>query len=224
MVNIGLWTHALVGLSGDKKITFEILFPIVAGLAVTIGILCVQLLVKVMKWIVLKLGIPSEGYTEVNNGFSYFLDPLYSAELRSEFGKLVKELNETADLQQIIVVSEGIGGLLAYEVLSRSCRAEINKPVYLITRNLFFAGFPISPTGSLWLWVDISEWSRFSLSTPINLSWHHFTPWPTGEKIIELISLRGIKLPKVEVHTEIKRNAHRRSDTLLSERLIAMLE
>lgn len=153
---------------------------------------------------------------------SYLLDPLYATKLRENFEHQLIDLNNKLNVQRIFIVSEYTGALLAYEVLSRTCRGIISKPVYFLTSNLFVAGFAASPVRSLWLLVDSIYWKRFSEPTPRNLSWHHLTVYPRREYTVKIASRPRFRMPQVKIHYE-KNHWFKGINTVLIDRLVTLL-
>jgi len=214
-------TNQLVKLTAGSGVTFDQLFPIVSGLVVTAGLSVLALVIPLAKWVIAKLSVPPEGNPRINTGFSYLLDPLYAATVRDSLEKQVIDLSNTPTVQNLVVICDEMGGQLAYEVLSKACATKIVKPVKLMTSNLLLAGFSIGPR-TIWIWVDESDWSRFSLSTPLNLSWHHFTSWPVEERLLKLTSRPDNTLPLIEANTE-----HlywlRSQNAILIDRILALM-
>lgn len=217
------FTHQLVNLASDSNLTFDILFPVIAGAIFAAMLTLLITLVRTARWIVRSLDRNQEANRQAIVDLSYLLDPLYAAKVRDNFESQLIDFNMDSNFQYIFVVCERTGALLAYEVLSRICPGKISKPVYLLTSNISFAGFFASPLRSLWLLVDSKDWSRFSENTPANLSWRHFTTWPSNEYSVKIISSPEHTLPKVILHSE-KLYWFKGENTAIVDRIISFFK
>jgi hypothetical protein len=222
-------TNNLLSIVHDTKVQFDTLFPIFAGIVFGSAFTVLfALIARITRWFI-PANIKQDQNSRIYEApLSYLLDPLYAAKLKSDFEKMILEFNSDSRIQKIFVVADNFGVFLAHEVLSHLNSENISKPIYLLTKNNFvLGGFYASFRNSLWMLVDHIDWSRFSNSTPENISWHHFTIWPTKEYKYRLISTDYHSIPKVSLEPIIVRSFSktffRGTDTALIERLIGYI-
>jgi hypothetical protein len=197
----------------------NLLFPVVAAVLFGGAVSIVVFVLGLLKRIITKADawmIPAQGVVD----FMYLLDPLYAATARVAFEKRLLELVNQQDTQNLFVICEHSGILLAYEVLSRVCPGKINKPVYLLTRSLDLGGLPIDLSTTFWLLAEPAVWPRFAKATPPNLSWHHWRPMFGGEFTLNM-NWGQRRIPAVQ-YESVKATAFRPSYSKLVDRLIAL--
>lgn len=220
---IGQFTHEVVDLAADPELTFGVLYPVLAGTIFGASVTVIIVLLQIVRWIIRKYDIGTEGDFSEGSELSYLLEPLYAAKVRDKLERHLITLNSDPNIQRICVICENAGVLLAYEVLSRACKQKISKPVYLLTRNLSLAGLPASPVRSLWLLIDSDDWDRFSEPSPRRLSWHHLAKRSWNEDMLNLTSPSGNRITQVRIHNE-KFGHFRRSKTAFTNYLIPLLK
>jgi len=220
---IGQFTHEVVDLAADPELTFGVLYPVLAGTIFGASVTVIIALLQIVRWIIRKYDIGTEGDFSEGSELSYLLEPLYAAKVRDKLERHLITLNSDPNIQRICVICENAGVLLAYEVLSRACKQKISKPVYLLTRNLSLAGLPASPVRSLWLLIDSDDWDRFSEPSPRRLSWHHLAKRSWNEDMLNLTSPSGNRITQVRIHNE-KFGHFRRSKTAFTNYLIPLLK
>lgn len=222
VLGISHFTQQLLSLANDPKLSFDLLFPVMAaailGVAVSIVVFLIGLLRQVIpeadEWM-----FPAQGTVD----FAYLLDPLYAAKARGAFEEMILDVVNKEETKSLFVVSEHAGILLAYEVLSRACPGKMNKPVHLLTRNFDVAGLlRINLSTILWLFVEPINWSRFARTTPSELLWHHWTPWPSNEFTLKIDSAPRGRLPHVQ--RKLVKTSWKSSYSTSVNRLIALTD
>lgn len=215
-------THQVIEIANDNRLKFDILFPVIASAVLGVILAFTIILGRIAQWMFHKADYSQGPSLYTTAELSYLLNPLYATKLREDFEYQLIDLNNKPNIQRIFVIGEYTGALLAYEVLSLTCRKKISKPVFLLTTNLSLAGFAASPIRSLWLLVDSIYWKRFSEPTPRNLSWHHLTTYPRQEYTVKLASRPRSRMPQVKIHYE-KNHWFKGINTVLIDRLITLL-
>ncbi len=201
---IGQITVQLVDAVELDKVTFSVLFPVLAGTIFGTSIIILVMIARLIQWVFRKLDVPEDrGYSLINE-LSYLLNPLYGAQVREGFEQHLIKLNEMQNIQRICVVCDHTSALLAYEVLSRICSQRDFTPTYLITNDITLAGFSASPTLSLWLLVDPEDWNRFSKPAPRNLSWHYIYWIARNLDSFDVTSPNGDKIAKLNMYRKNK--------------------
>lgn len=218
---ISQFTQQLLALVHDPELSFNLLFSVTATVIFSAVVSIVVFLVGLLRRVIPKADawmIPAQGVVD----FAYLLDPLYAATARGAFEKRLLKIVNKEETQRMFVICEHVGILLAYEVLSRACPGKIDKPVHLLTRNLDLAGVRIDLPTTLWLLVEPTDWSRFASTTPCELSWHHWTPWPSKEFILKMNSAPQGRVPQVQ-HKLIEKS-WKSSYSMSVNRLIALAD
>lgn len=217
---ISQFTQQLVDLVPGIKLTFALLFPIVASIIIG-GV--VSIIVFLLRAIIQAMRRTGERTIATHGAvaFAYLLDPLYSATVRGAFEKMLLKAGNKKETNSLFVICEHGGILLAYEVLSRICPEKINRPVHLLTRKMDLAGLPVGLRAMLWLLVEPTDWSRFAKATPYDLSWHHWMDLPSEEYIFKINSIPQGRLPHVQ-RDSIKKAWFKSSYSMLVNRLITL--
>jgi hypothetical protein len=224
VVGMGQFTQGLVSLVNYPKLSFDLLFPVIATVTIAVGISIVTLLIGWLRRAVREVDawmFTTQGAVD----FAFLLDPLYAATARGAFEKRLVEVGNKKETQCVFVICEHIGGLLAYEVLSQTCPAGINKPVHLLTRNLDLAGQSIDLTMDLWLFVEPTDWSRFAKTTPRGLFWRHYSRrlWRSKEFTLRINSAPQGRVPQVQYEI-VNKSRFKSSYSMVVDRLITLID
>jgi hypothetical protein len=215
-------TQQLIDLVPSTKLSFDLLFPVIAaiifGAVVSVIIFLLRATIQAVRRAderpIATLGAVA---------FAYLLDPLYAATARVAFEKMLLKAGNREETRDLFVICEHGGILLTYEVLSRRCSEKINRPIHLLTHNMDLAGLQVGPRAMLWLMVEPTDWSRFARTTPYELSWHHWMDWPSEEYIFKINSISQDEIPQVQ-RESIRKAWLKSSQSMLVDRLIALTD
>jgi len=213
-------TQQLVDLVPSTKLSFNLLFPVIA--AIIFGAV-VSVIVFLLRATIQAVRRADERPIATHGAvtFAYLLDPLYAATARVAFEKILLKAGNGEETKGLFVICEHGGILLTYEVLSRTYSEKIHRPVHLLTHNMDLAGLPVGPRAMLWLMVEPTDWSRFARTTPYELSWHHWMDWPSEEYIFKINSISQDQIPQVQ-RESIQKAWFKSSQSMLVDRLIAL--
>lgn len=216
-------TQQLVDLVPGINLRFDLLFPVMATLIFGAG---VSIVVFLLRATIQAIRRADEQKIAAYHGvvdFAYLLDPLYSATASGAFEKRLLKVGNKKETKNLFVICEHGGILLAYEVLSRTCPEKINRPVHLLTHKMDLAGLQVGLGAMLWLLVEPTDWPRFAMTTPRELSWHHWMNLPSEEYIYRINSTPQDRMPQVQ-HESIDKAWFKSSHSMLLDRLIALAD
>lgn len=215
-------TQQLVDLVPGIELSFNLLFPVMATIIFGVGVSIIVAFIGAVRQAIRRADertITPYGTVDL----AYLLDPLYSATASGAFEKRLLKIGNKKETKSLFVICEHGGILLAYEVLSRTCPEKINRPVHLLTHRMDLAGLRVGLRVMLWLLIEPADWSRFAMTTPYELSWHHWMDLPSEEYIYKINSTPQDRMPQVQ-HESIKKAWFKSSHSMLVDRLIALAD